>query len=233
MPDPANRRPSMTTDFSLAREHMVLSQLQPSGVITPAVLDAFLATPRELFVPADRSEFCYADGNLTLDGGRTLLEPMVLAKMVEVANVRGHETVLCLGGVTGYGAAIVSKLAQTVVDLECDDRFGGIQRAAVEELGLGNIMRVIGDFNVGAPAKGPYDVILIEGAMVNMPSKLLEQLKPGGRLLGIQVPERARMGAAVIFEKGTNGEPPTSRPLFDAWVPYLPGCGPVVRFAFN
>lgn len=223
----------MTTDFSLAREHMVLSQLQPSGVITPAILDAFLTMPRELFVPKDKVSICYTDDNLNLDKGRVLLEPMVLAKMLEAVQIQSDELVLCLGGATGYGAAIMAQLADAVVDLECDDHFGAIQRAAIEELGFGNIMRVIGDLNAGAAAKGPYDVIVYEGAVVKVAPKLFEQLKPGGRLIAIVVPERSRIGEVTIFEKGAQGDQVSSRPLFDAWAPYLPGCGPVARFAFN
>lgn len=222
-----------TVDFAQAREHMVLSQLHPSGVINSAVLDAFLGVPRELFVPKDMRSYCYADDHLPLAGGRILLEPLVFAKMLESARIKSADSVLCIGGTTGYGAVVVAQLAAHVIDLECDDNFGTLQRDAVEELGVGNVMRVIGDFHAGAAARGPYDVILLEGAVVDVPTKLFDQLKSGGRLIAPLMRERAMMGQITLFEKPVFKSTISPQPLFDAYCPYLPGCSPLPRFAFN
>lgn len=220
------------SDFARAREHMVLSQLNPSGVITPSIVEAFRATPRELFVPADKTEIAYTDDNIDLGSCRMLLEPLILARMIEAVKPQKIDAALCVGGATGYGAAILSQLCANVIDLESDDTFGPLNHKAVTALGFGNIVRQIGNLVTGPKVSAQFDVIVVEGAVSAAPDALCSTLKPGGRLACLIVPEGARIGTVYLFEKGMGGHV-AARPLFDAWAPYLPGCAPVVRFAFS
>jgi protein-L-isoaspartate(D-aspartate) O-methyltransferase len=219
-------------DFSQARANMVLSQINPAGVVTPAILRAFESVPRELFVPKTLRTSCYCDDDLVLPGGRLMPEPMVLAKMLEAAQPQDGESALIIGGTTGYGMALLATLGLHVTMLEQDHNFDDIRHAAFNELGLNPVTVRIGDFSKGPSDSSGYDVILVEGAVATSPVDLFAHLKPKGRLMTAIVPEGEPVGQMHLFEKSAQGVV-AHRPLFDTYLPYLPGCKPAPRFVFN
>ena len=216
-------------DFAQARLSMVQCQLNPSGVITEAVLRAFNETPRELFLPRDRQSMAYSDDHIDLGSGRVLPRPALLAQMIEAVRPRKTDRALCIGGATGYAAVIMAQLSAQVIDLECDDKFGPLNHDAVQELGFGNIIRQIGDVTRGVPNQ-TFDVIVAEGAYAELPQSLCANLANGGRMVCLVVPNGRAVGTVLLTERDGAGYL-TTRPLFDAWAPYLPGCTPVARFA--
>lgn len=219
-------------DYTAARTHMVQSQLAPNGVFDPRVIQAFMAIPRELFVPPALRPVCYTDKELDLGQGRYLLEPMLLAKMIEALHVQPGMRALCMGGATGYGAAIMSQLVGQVTDWENDHGFDDLNRSAIDQMGLSNISRLVSNFNSEIKNQDGFDVILVEGAMADEPNRLAHYLQCGGRIVAIIVPEGSLVGSIMVIDKSKGGFL-SSRPLCDAYAPYLPGCAALRRFSFG
>jgi protein-L-isoaspartate(D-aspartate) O-methyltransferase len=219
-------------DFAQARQNMIQSQLQPNGVLDPRVLQAFNDVPRELFVPPPARSFCYADQHIDLDGGRVLLAPMVLGRMIEEAQIDDRDRVLMVGGATGYGAAVVAMLATAghVTDQEDDPRFEPIFQQAMTAMGTQNITRISGKGPAGGDGSGVgYDVVIIQAAVADVPNKWGAMLKPDGRMLIPINRDGGPVGDVHLFIKTAGGHV-SSRALFDASVPYLPGYEPVQKF---
>jgi protein-L-isoaspartate(D-aspartate) O-methyltransferase len=220
-------------DYPTARHNMVISQLHPNGVITPAVLAAFDTVPREQFVPEPLRPVCYRDTDLDLGDGRVLIAPLTLARMIDAAGVQPGDTVLTIGGATGYGAAVMGRLATdgSVTDVDSDARFDALLQAAVQTCGLCNVRRVIGDMITAGKTELGYDVIIVQGAVADVPTALTAHLKRDGRLVVPVIASGATMGQAMMYTKGPTGHI-SSRPLFDTAVPYLPGFIPHPKFSF-
>jgi protein-L-isoaspartate(D-aspartate) O-methyltransferase len=221
-------------DFAAARRMMVDGQVRTSDVTDLSLIAAMLEIPREHFVPADKAELAYLDLDLLVlaDGaqapGRHLLKPMVLAKLIQAAAVGPADHVLDVGCATGYAAAVVSRLAGTVVALEQD---AALARHAAESLtgaGARNVTVARGPLVEGWPDAAPYDVILLEGATEIEPKALLRQLKDGGRLVGV----RGRAAAAKAMLYRASGAEISGRPVFDAAAPLLPGFAAPPAFVF-
>lgn len=166
-----------------ARQAMIDSQLKPCGVIDPAVIAAFEAVPREMFVPASRRRLAYLDAAQPLAGGRQLMAPLSLGHLLQAASPRAEDRVLLVGAGTGYSAALLARLAGSVVALESDPEFLAAARsnlAAVDSVDL-----VEGPLEAGWAAGAPYTLILIDGAIEEMAQPLVAQLAEGGRLTAI------------------------------------------------
>lgn len=216
-------------DFAAARINMVESQLRTNKVADEAVLDAFLMVPRERFVPVAFHDTAYLDEDLPLGNGRVLLEPMILARMLAAAKIRGTDKVLDIGCASGYGAAILARIAGSVVAVEEDKALAGQARARLAELGVLHVAVVEGPLTRGHAAEAPYDVIVIEGAVAAIPDALAAQLAEGGRLVAV-VKEGGGVGRATLM---THVQGVLSRrPLFDAAAPLLPGFAPAPSFVF-
>lgn len=213
-------------DFAKARRMMVDSQVRPNNVTDLRVLGAFLEVERELFVPAESRELAYLDRNVTLGAGRCILKPMVLAKLVQAAEIGSEDRVLIVGSGAGYLAAIVSRLAGSVVALESD---AGLARSAAGRLAKSpSVKSVSGPLVEGFPADAPYNVILVDGGVEFVPDTLCGQLAPGGRLVCIMRDGAA--GKGIIFR---NSAGQISRhDLFDAAGPVLPGFARTPEFIF-
>jgi protein-L-isoaspartate(D-aspartate) O-methyltransferase len=223
----------MPIDFSAARTHMVQSQLAPSGVVRADILDSFFNTPRDVFVPAPLRDICYADKTLSMGHNRYMSEPMILGRMIENLGPCATDHILCLGGLSGYAACILARLAAHVTDAECDSSFDTLAAQARTATNTTNITRKTAPFHTPLPTDmGPYDGILIEGALATPPDHLFPSLKPGGRIVAIITPEGRQIGQITVFEKTLSGHV-TARPIFDVTVPYLPECGPTPRFKFG
>jgi protein-L-isoaspartate(D-aspartate) O-methyltransferase len=219
---------AIMTDFVRARTNMVESQLRPNRVNDPVVLDAFRAVPREDFVPAALRAAAYADEDLPVGRGRYLVEPRVIARLIQEAGINPDDRILVVGSPGGYTAAVGARLGRSVVALESDPDFAARSRKALA--GLANVTVVEGSLPAGAPGEGPFDVILVDGALPDLPAALLGQLAEGGRLLAVIEREGGGFGEAVIVERIAGTE--SRRSLFDAAVPALPGFAAAPAFAF-
>ncbi len=205
------------TDYAVARENMIESQVRPNGVTDHRIIAAMMGLARESFVPANRQAVAYADGDIEIAPGRFLLEPMALAKLVQLAEIRPEDRVLHIGAATGYGAAVLSALAQSVVAVECDPSLAAACRGRLS--GIANVAVKEGRLEAGAPQSGPYDVIVIEGRVAEVPAALLAQLADGGRLVAV-VGEQAVAKAQVWT---CHGGTSAVRQAFDLAVAALPG----------
>ena len=216
-------------DFGIARRNMVEGQVRPNRVTSAEVLGAMMSVPREIFVPESMLAIAYADEAVLIGDHRFLMEPMIVGRLLQEAAIRHTDTVLIVGAATGYTAALASRLAMRIVAVEEDE---GLRRAAsfnLSRLAVNNVTLAPGPARIGHAANAPYDVILLDGAVAEVPEQLIGQLGDGGRLLGVVKPGR-RMGRAWIFERV--GGVSSGRPLFDAGAAWLPGLAPADDFVF-
>ncbi|XDA96473.1 protein-L-isoaspartate O-methyltransferase [Sulfitobacter sp. LCG007] len=207
------------TDFAARRTMMVDAQVRPSDVTKFPIIDAMLAVPREDFVPATKREAAYLGENLDLGGGRVVLEPRTLAKMLDGLDISANELVLDLGAGLGYAAAVMARMAEAVVAVEEDADLARDASEALTSVGADNVMVHTGPLAEGAAQHGPYDVVLVEGGVVELPASIAQQVKDGGRI-------------ACVFMEGALGEVRIGykrdgriswRMAFNAGAPVLPG----------
>lgn len=205
-------------DFATARRKMVDNQVRPNGVTEPRLIAALLDTPRERFVPADRAAMAYMDSDIALeDGGRSLLKPMVLARLIEAADIRDTDHVLDVACGTGYSSAVLARLARSVTALEANTALAGEASRLLTGLGATNTSVVTGSLAAGCPQNAPYDVILVNGAVQFVPESLMAQLKEDGRLLAIV--GIGPIGKATVYQRVAAEA--SERPVFDAAAPVL------------
>jgi protein-L-isoaspartate(D-aspartate) O-methyltransferase len=216
-------------DFAAARRMMVDGQVRTSDVTDPRIIAAMLDLPRERFVPEQKAAMAYLDCDLPVtDGGRFLLKPMVLAKLIQAAEIAAGDRVLDVGCATGYAAAVLARLAHSVIALECEEALASVARETLAAVGARGVEVVTGELPAGWVAGAPYDVILLNGATEVVPRALLAQLKNGGRLLGLQ----GRAPASKAMNYTATGEQVSAVPIFDASAPVLPGFAAVPAFVF-
>jgi protein-L-isoaspartate(D-aspartate) O-methyltransferase len=218
------------TDFAAARRNMVDGQVRTADVTDLRIIAAMLEVPRERFVPPQASGLAYLDMALPVgtqtSPERCLLTPMVLAKLIQAADLDGVSRVLDVGCGTGYAAAVLARVAGQVVALEQDEKLGASARAALSA--QPNVSVVEGPLVDGWPQAAPYDAILVEGAIELMPPALWRQLKEGGRLVCIL--GRSPGAAAMLYRR--SGDDLGGRPIFDAAAGLLPGFAKAPVFAF-
>lgn len=221
-------------DFAKTREIMVDRQIRTADVTDHRVLSAFAEVRRELFVPAGLRQIAYSDGDLPLlpgrdgDSGRYVIGPAALARLVQLAEIDAGNIVLDVGCATGFGAAVLARLADAVVALESNEELAAAARETLLELGIGNAAVVTGRLEAGYPAEGPYDAIIVEGAVEAVPEALFEQLKDGGRLVAVIGPGPA--GMATLYRR--SGTDVSGRPAFNIALPALPGFARPKTFVF-
>jgi protein-L-isoaspartate(D-aspartate) O-methyltransferase len=215
-------------DTANARRLMVEGQVRTADVTDAAVLDAMLTLPRERFLPPALAPLAYLDGDIPIAKGRALLKPMVLAKLVQAAQLDAGDRVLDVGCATGYSSALLARVAGSVVALEEDADLASQAKAALAAVGASQVEVVIGPLTAGWAAGGPYDVIFLNGATEVAPEVLGRQLKPDGRLLGVYA--RSRASKAMIFHL-IEGHM-VGRPVFDAAARLLPGFSAPPEFVF-
>ena len=219
-----------TTDFAAARNNMVDSQIRPNRVNDPRVLEAMRRLPRELFVPPHQAAIAYMDEDLPLGRGRYLVEPLVTARLVQMARVRTGERVLVVAAGTGYGAAVMAACDAAVTALEEDEALIAIALRALPRLAP-TVRLVDGRLAAGLPSDGPWDAIMIEGAVTAIPAAYANQLAPGGRLVTVLAPTGTSGGRAVLAEAVGSGAL-QARDMFDCNTPLLPGLAPEPTFVF-
>ena len=218
------------TDFALARRNMVEGQLRPNRVTNAGLLAILADLPRERFLPEALRSVAYADDDVPLGNGRYMMEPMVLARLIQVLQPQAEDKAMVVASGLGYGAAILARLTKSVVAVETDAAMAAAARQTLGDLGLSGVEQVAGQAEQGAPAGSPYDVILIEGAVRELPKAIADQLAEGGRLATVIADPSGALGVAHLFVK--QGGVVSGRPLFDAGSPALPGFTPPARFTF-
>lgn len=216
-------------DFALARAMMVDSQVRPNKVSDRRVIAAMRRLPREAFVPQAMAALAYADEDVPLGHGRYLIEPMVIARMVQVLAPQAGERALVVAAGSGYGAALLAECGVAVTALEEDEALVALARGALAQAGVGSVNLVSGPLARGWNAAAPYDLILIEGAVEAIPPAIADQLRPAtGRLIAVQ--RSQGVGQAVLGER--TGEALSLRPVFDCATPLLPALRAAPSFVF-
>ena len=212
----------------IARQNMVASQLRTNRVTDERLLDAFATVPRERFVPAGRGAVAYVDEDIEIGRGRFLMEPRVLGRLLQSLAPEPGSVALVVGCGTGYSTAILAKLVETVVAIESDTDLARHANAVLSDLGIDNVaifnMPIVG----GYPAQAPYDIILIDGGVHEVPHALVDQLSDGGRLAAVRRHGPAGQALLVVKSGGIASE----RVEFDATVPVLPGFERPAAFVF-
>jgi protein-L-isoaspartate(D-aspartate) O-methyltransferase len=215
-------------DSVAARRTMVDRQIRTADVHNSDLLEAMLDVPRERFLPPALAELAYVDGDIELGNGRALLKPMVLAKLIQAAQLGPEAHVLDVGCATGYSSAVLARLAASVVALEQDAGFARAAEEALASAGVTNTVVVKGPLVEGSPQAAPYDFILLNGATEVAPEALGRQLKPSGRLACIF--GRAPAVKAMMFRPAEGSL--VGRPIFDAAAALLPGFAAPPAFVF-
>jgi len=218
------------TNFALARRNMVDGQLRPNRINDAGLLAALGELPRERFLPEGLRSVAYADDDVPLGNGRFMMEPMVLARLIQVLQPQAEDKALVAAAGLGYGAAILARLTKSVAAVETDAGLAATAAKTLQELGVSGVDPVAGPAEQGAAASAPYDVILIEGAVPEVPKAIADQLAEGGRLATVIADPSGTLGVAHLFVK--QGGVVSGRPLFDAGTPSLPGFERPARFTF-
>lgn len=215
-------------DYAAARRKMVENQLRANKVTDDRLLEAMGALPREAFVPKAQQGIAYVDEDLQIAPGRFLLEPMILARLLQAADVGAGDVVLAVADAGGYAAAVLSRLAGVVVVLEADGAQSARTEANLRAQGIGNTSVVTGRHGAGHQSQAPYNVILINGAVEVLPDALLAQLAEGGRLVTVQADQG--VGHAILIKKVAGNL--SKRVLFDAGTPLLADFAKTPGFVF-
>ena len=206
---------------------MVDTQVRPSDVTKFPIIDAMLSVPREAFVPREMREAAYIDGNIDLGEGRVVVEPRTLAKLLDALDLQNSDLVLDLGAGLGYSSAVMAHIAQAVVAVESDEAMASDAQTTLMEADAMNVVVHHGALEDGAAEHGPYDAMMVQGGIEELPAALADQLKEGGRV-------------AAIFMQGAHGEARIGykidgvinwRLAFNASAPVLSGFQKARRFS--
>jgi protein-L-isoaspartate(D-aspartate) O-methyltransferase len=207
-------------DFAAARRNMVENQIRTNRVNDPGVTGALGGVPREVFLPKAMRGFAYVDDAIEAAPGRWMMQPLVLARLLQATAIKPSDVVLTVGDATGYVTAVAARLANTVVSLECDPDLAQRAGAALSELGIDNAAMVQGPLAKGYPAQGPYGVIIFAGSVDDISAVICRQLADGGRAVAVVDGGRGPGKATLVVRVAdTYGR----RVLFEAAVPALPG----------
>ncbi len=220
-------------NFAVQRENMVESQVRPADVVDRRIIRAMLEIPREVFVPEEVRPLAYMDRDVPVSPRsearpRFMMSPSVHARLIQFLELEDNAVVLDVGCGTGYGSAIMARLAQTVVALECDPGLAETATKTLSELGVDNVVVVVGSLPAGWPGEGPYDAIILNGSVPEAPATLLDQLRDGGRLAAIEAD--GGLSKARIWQR--SGQNVSARTLFDAAARPLPGFERQPQFVF-
>lgn len=219
-------------DFAAARRMMVDGQIRTADVTDRRLLGAFLDLPRERFFPEDKATLAYLDLDAVVsDVGmpvRSLLKPMVLARLIQAAEIAETDRVLDVGCASGYSTALLARLAGSVIGLEEDSTLVRQANDTLAEVGIKNAKVVAGPLARGYAAEAPYDAIVVEGSAEILPTALTDQLKEEGRLVCLL--GRGPGAKAMLYRR--IGTELSGRAIFDGAAPALPGFAKPPAFVF-
>ena len=217
-------------DNRVARVNMVEGQIRTNKVIDRRIIDALFEIPREAFLPAALQATAYVDADMPLaQQGRFAMEPMVLARLAQAAEVRASDHVLDVGCGTGYASALLAYLATDVTALESDPTLAAAARVALATAGTPQVSVIEGGLSDLGKLRSRFDVILINGAVSRVPASITDHLEEGGRLVTVQR-DGGGVGHAILVKKMLGIL--SHRVLFDAATPFLPGFEPAQSFVF-
>ncbi|MBP5855659.1 protein-L-isoaspartate O-methyltransferase [Marivibrio halodurans] len=216
-------------DFTIARRNMVACQIRPNNVTDERVLDAMGTLPRERFVPKGRQTIAYIDEDVEIAPGRFLMEPVTAGRLIDAAAIGAADNVLVIAPGTGYIAAVAGRLGGSVFALEQDSDLSRRMNTLITDMALDNVVIVEGPHAEGWPKEAPYDVILVDGCLPEVPEALTDQLEEGGRLVAV-IGRPGQVGRLTLFGK-RNGVV-SHRILRDAMVQPAPGFEREVGFVF-
>lgn len=217
--------------FQTARRAMIDCQIRPDGVVREDVIASFATLPREDYLPDQLGSVAYIDDDLSVGKGHFLLAPSVHARMVEALAPKKDDLVLDISISGGYSPAILASLVSMVVALEKDIKTEEKHAAIWGKHGIVNIAATNGGLDQGDERHAPFDLIFIHGAIPYVPKKIIAQLKTGGRMVCIIKKSGDHIGRATLVYKTTDDSYST-KILFEAPAPYLPGFFPVTEFVF-
>ena len=207
-------------DYAAARRNMVENQVRTNKVTNPSLIEALESLPREHFVPEALAGVAYVDEALPLSRGRYLLEPMVLALLLQHAEISPTDIVMEIAPGTGYSTAILAKMASTVVAVEADKALAESATAKLVDSGVDNAAIMTGSLAGGYKKQAPYNVIIISGCVEEVPDSLMSQIADEGKLLTV-VGSKGSPGKGTVFRRF--GKSISSFEVFEAGTPMLPG----------
>ena len=199
---------------------MVREQIEARGVRKPAVLAAMRSVPRHLFVPEALVPYAYEDHALPIGLGQTISQPYIVALMTELLDAGANDRVLEIGTGSGYQAAVLARLARFVYSIEIVRPLGEQAAKRLRGLGYKNVEVRIGNGYLGWPEHAPFDRIILTAAPPKIPQALIDQLKPGGKLVA-PVGSNALSQELVVLEKSASGRTTTRKVLPVAFVPMV------------
>lgn len=211
-------------NFDQMRQGMVVSQLRPTGVNDARVVSAMASVPREAFVPADKAPLAYLDIAIPLADGRSLNPPMAVGRLLTEAQVQPGDKVLLVGAATGYTAALLSALGADVVAVEENADLVTHGKAALPA----GVKWVKGPLAAGSRADAPFDIVMIDGAVEQIPQAIIDQLADGGRLVGAIVDR----GVTRLVSGARAGKGFGTRAFADTDTVSLPGFAKPAAFSF-
>tara|TARA_B100001989_G_C24537685_1_gene465469 strand:- start:1351 stop:2013 length:663 start_codon:yes stop_codon:yes gene_type:complete len=219
------------TDFAQARRHMVDSQIRTMGVIDERIIEAFTQIPREIFISESLQHIACIDEDLEYADRHFLMEPSVHARLLDAASITKNDLVLDVGCGSGYSTSILSNLAATVVALDNNEKLFTQALKNWKNLGLCNVVPEQGSLKEGVEKHAPYDVIIINGSIKNIPDCFFAQLANNGKILAVIKDDQAPLGTASLIQKCANGEISCIE-LFDAGTKSLKEFSKKPEFSF-
>jgi protein-L-isoaspartate(D-aspartate) O-methyltransferase len=217
-------------NFAAARRTMVDNQLRPVNVTDERVLAAMADLPREAFVPKAMKSVAYVGDDIQLGHGRAMPAPMVVGLLLQAAQVKPSDIVLEIGCGMGYTTAVLARLASSIVAIDSDKALAESAQKTLSGRGIDNVAVMEGPLAEGFAKQAPFDVIIVSGAVDEVPDALLAQLAEGGRLAAMVACESGGMARGVVYVRsgGSFGR----RELFEAGTAKLPGFSKPKAFAF-
>ncbi|MCA0931799.1 protein-L-isoaspartate(D-aspartate) O-methyltransferase [Lutimonas saemankumensis] len=209
---------SSQNDYLEARERMIADDIKPRGVKDKATLNALNEVPRHLFVPQELWSQAYRDGPLPIGYGQTISQPYIVAFMTEAIKPESDFKVLEIGTGSGYQAAILSRIVDSVYTIEIIDELYSRSKKQLKELGYNNIMTKSADGYFGWEEKGPFDAIVVTAAAEFVPPPLIDQLKEGGRMIIPVGTPFATQQLLMVTKKG--GKTKSRNLMFVRFVPF-------------
>ncbi len=203
-----------------ARAKMVETQIEARGIRDPLVLEAMRAVPRHRFMPPTQQARAYDDGAAAIGHGQTISQPYIVALMTELAAVGPEDVVFEVGTGSGYQAAVLGEIVRAVYTVEYVEALGLEAKARLAALGYGNVHVRIGDGYQGWPEHAPFDAILVTAGIDHVPQPLIDQLKPGGRIV-IPVGPEGQTQELRVIEKTDDGSVTETTTIPVRFVPFL------------